>query len=275
MSLVISAKDVMALRQRTGMGMMECKAALNEASGDVEAAVEILRKAAKGKMDERTDRAAAEGALAIARSADGKSAAMVELNTETDFVGRNEAFIAATEKVAKHALAAAEGPISADDTIAQIVDEIRITTKENASFARGVKVSGDQIGSYVHHNRKVAALVVLEGETADAESLTGLAQHIAAADGMMLPLPLAADESGLPADTVAARKAQFIEEAKASGKPADIAEKMSTGKLRKWIDDNTLLGQPYVKDMSGKTTVRQVLKGAKVKQFARYQVGVR
>jgi len=274
MSLVISAKDVMALRQRTGMGMMECKAALNEASGDVEQAVEILRKAAKGKMDERTDRAAAEGALALARSADGRSAVLIELNTETDFVARNEAFIAAAEKVARHALAAPDGEIAIDDTIGQTIDEIRITTKENASFARGVKVSASasgQIGSYVHHNRKVGALVVVEGARLDDESLSGLAQHVVAA----VPAPQAIDESGLPADKVAAKRDEFTEEAKASGKPAEIAEKMSAGKLRKWVDENTLLGQPYVKDMTGKTTVRQVLKGATVTKFVRYQVGVR
>lgn len=273
MSLVISAKDVMSLRQRTGMGMMECKAALNEASGDVEAAVEILRKAAKGKMDERTDRAAAEGALAIARSNDGKSAALVELNTETDFVARNDAFIEAAEKIARHALAGGDGEVAPDDTIRQAIDEIRITTKENASYARGIKVTapGGQIGSYVHHNRKVGALVVIEGGELEAETLSGLAQHIVAA----VPAPQAIDESGLPTDKVAAKRAEFIEEAKASGKPAEIAEKMSTGKLRKWTDENTLLGQPYVKDMTGKTTVRDILKGAKVTKFVRYQVGVR
>src|SRR5688500_17084724 len=130
MSMVISAKDVMALRQQTGMGMMECKAALNESNGDVSAAIEILRKAAKGKMDLRTDRAAAEGALAVARSADGKSVALVELNTETDFVARNDAFIAAADKIAQHALKGAAGEIAADGTIQQVIDEIRITTKE-------------------------------------------------------------------------------------------------------------------------------------------------
>jgi elongation factor Ts len=91
----------------------------------------------------------------------------------------------------------------------------------------------------------------------------------------MLPVPLAVDESSLSADTVAAKKAEFIEEAKASGKPADIAEKMSAGKLRKWIDESTLLGQAYVKDMSGKTPVRQIARGATIRQFIRYQVGVR
>lgn len=272
--MAITAQDVMALRQRTGMGMMECKAALNEANGDMQAAVEVLRKSAKGKMDERTDRAAAEGALAIARSADGTSVALVELNTETDFVARNDAFIASAEKAAQTVLAGPDGEASANAEITKLIDEIRITTKENASFARGVKVTGKQVGAYVHHNRKVAGVVVIDGQL-DAESLTGLAQHVAATDGMMLPIPLAIDESGLPADQVAAQKAAYVAEAQASGKPAEIAEKMSAGKLRKWMGDNTLLGQAYVKDMSGKTTVGQVLKGAKIVKYVRYQVGMK
>lgn len=272
--MAITAQDVMSLRQRTGMGMMECKAALNEANGDVQAAVELLRKAAKGKMDERTDRAAAEGALAIARSADGTSVAMIELNTETDFVARNDAFIAAAQKVAGIVLAGPEGDASAHGDVTKIIDEIRISTKENASFSRGVKVTGKQVGTYVHHNRKVAGVVVVDGPL-DAESLTGLAQHVAATDGMMLPIPLAIDEAGLPADRVAAQKAAYIAEAQASGKPAEIAEKMSAGKLRKWMGDNTLVGQPYVKDMTGKTTIAQVLKGAKIVKHVRYQVGMK
>ncbi len=272
--MVITAADVKNLRERTGMGMMECKAALTEAAGNFEAAVEILRKAAKGKMDERTDRAAAEGAVAVARSSDGKSAALIELNTETDFVARNDSLVASAPKISQIALAGPDGPVAANGQITQIVDEIRITTKENASFARGVKVSGERVGYYVHHNNKVAVVVVVSGPV-DDESLSGIAQHIAACDGRMMPIPLAIDESGLPADKIAAKKAEFVEEAKASGKPAEIAEKMSTGKLRRWIAENTLVGQAYVKDMSGKTTVEQALKGAKIAQFVRFQVGIR
>ncbi|MBI1367988.1 MAG: translation elongation factor Ts [Planctomycetes bacterium] len=270
--MAISAKDVMSLRQRTGMGMMECKAALTEADGDVTAAIEILRAAAKGKMDERSDRAAAEGAIAIAT--DTGAAAMVELNSETDFTARNDSFVGAADKVAQIALAGADGAVATNDAIVAAVDEVRLTTKENCSFARGIKYTAQKIGAYLHHNRKVAALVVVEGDV-DAETLTGLAQHVAAADGQMLPIPLAIDESGLPAADVAAKKAEFIEEAKASGKPADIAEKMSGGKLRKWVDENTLVGQAFVKDMTGKTKVAEVLGKAKVKAFTRYQVGVK
>ena len=278
MSETISAKDVMALRNRTGMGMMECKAALSEAGGDVAKAVEILREKAKGKMDERADRAASQGTLAIAKSTRG--AAMIELNTETDFVARGEAFTGAADKIAQHVLeTAGEGEAAKDDKVTSIIDDIRVTTKENASYARGVKFGvgdGETIGTYLHHNRQVGAMVKIAGGAITDEVLAGLAQHITAADGIMLPVPLAADRDGLDKSLVEQKQQEFIEEAKASGKPAEIAQKISTGKLNKWIDDNTLVGQPYVKDMTGKSKVKDILpKGAKVVAFKRYQVGIR
>lgn len=278
MSETISAKDVMALRNRTGMGMMECKAALTEAGGDVAKAVEILREKAKGKMDERADRAASQGTLAIAKSP--KGVAMIELNTETDFVARGEAFTGAADKIAQHVLdTQGEGEAKADADITSTIDNIRVTSKENASFARGVKFglnTGETIGAYLHHNRQVGAMVKISGGTITDEVLSGLAQHVTAADGVMLPVPMAADREGLDAAAVEAKRQEFIEEAKATGKPAEIAEKISTGKLNKWIDDNTLVGQAYVKDMTGKSKVKDILpKGAKVVAFKRYQVGIR
>lgn len=271
--MAVSAKDVMALRQKTGMGMMECKKALAEADGDAEAAVEILRKSAKGKMDERTDRAAAQGTLAVATSEDGSAVAMIELNTETDFVARNDAFIEAADKIAASALSSEAGAIEPNDEISQVIDEIRLTTKENASYARGHKLAageGQKVGSYLHHNRQVGVIVLVTGEV-DDETLTGIAQHVAA----HVPTPVAVDESGLPADQVDAAKQRFVEEAQASGKPAEIAEKISAGKLKKWVDEQTLLGQSYVRDMTGKTTVREALgEGVRVESFVRFAVGV-
>ena len=275
--MAITAKDVQTLRQRTGMGMMECKKALNEAEGDMQTAVDILRKNAKGKMDERTDRAAAEGTLGLAWADDRSAAALIELRTETDFTAKNDATIEAAEKCAQHALQGGAGEVQADDTVQEIVDNVRLTTKENASFARGIKYeagSGEKIGAYMHHNRQIGVLVKVEGE-ADDDTLLGIAQHITAADGAMLPTPLAVDHAGLPAEDVEKKKAEFTEEAKATGKPPEIAEKISSGKLQKWMDENTLLGQAYVKDMSGKTQVKDVLpKDAKVVSFHRIQVGV-
>ena len=274
--MAISAADVKALRDRTGVGMMECKKALTEADGDMEQAVAIMRERLKDKMDDRTDRAAAEGAIAIARSADGKSVAMVEINTETDFTAKNDDFIAATQKIADLALAEADGEVAITDAITEQVDNIRITTKENASFARGIKVTapdGGAVGSYLHHNNKISGLVVLSG-SADDETLTGLAQHISALDGVMMQVPAAIDADSLDAADVDAKKAEFVAEATATGKPQEIAEKIATGKLNKWLDESTLIGQPYIKDMTGKSAVRDVLPdGAAVLSYTRFSVG--
>ncbi|MBI1375278.1 MAG: translation elongation factor Ts [Phycisphaera sp.] len=269
----ISAKDVMTLRQRTGLGMMECKKALTETDGDMDAAIEKLREELKGKMDERADRAAVEGALAVATDGD-KAVAIIELDTETDFVARGDGFVSAADSVAKHVLAGAAGEHAADDTITGVIDNIRITSKENASYARGLKLAAEgnqKTGYYLHHNRQVGAVVLVEGDV-DAETLSGIAQHITAHQ----PTPSAVDESGLDADEVAAAKAGFVKEAEESGKPAEIAEKIAGGRMRKWVDERTLLGQMYVKDMEGKSQVRDILpKGASIKAFARYEVGVK
>lgn len=269
--MAVTAKDVMSLRQRTGLGMMECKQALAESDGDMDAAIDLLRKKLKGKMEERSDRAAAEGVVAIAAKED--AAAIVELNTETDFVARGEAFNEAAQKIAQLALEAPqEGDLPADDKINQIIDEVRITSKENASYKRGAKLvarEGEKIGQYLHHNNQVGVLVKVAGE-AEEDLLTGLCQHIAG----HVPTPLAVDESGLAPDAVEKQKAAAVQEAEATGKPPEIAEKIATGKLKKWIDDNTLLGQSYVRDMSGKTTVGDALpKGTTVTTFVRYQIG--
>lgn len=271
----ISAKDVQALRQRTGLGMMECKKALAQTHGDADAAIALLREKLKGKMDERTGRAAAEGIVAMATADDG-SVAMVELNTETDFVARGEQFIEAGRSAAEVALQAPAGDVQADERITALIDDLRISTKENVSFSRGIKVeaAAGRIGTYLHHNNKIGALIVVDG-TVDDETLAGLAQHIAALDGSMMPIPMAIDEAGLPQDQLDAKRQELVAEAEASGKPAEIAEKMSTGKLNKWKQECTLVGQSYVKDMTGKATIADILKGATIKQYVRYQVGVK
>ncbi len=272
MPATISPKDVMALRQKTGMGMMECKKALEDASGDMDAAIKLLMAAAKGKMDLRADRAAVEGAIAIVKAADGKSATAVELNSETDFVARGDEFVAAVQKVAEIVQAGPAGEFKGSPAVTAIVDELRVTTKENVSLARAVKLeAATKVGSYLHHNRQVAALVAVDG-AADDDLLVGLCQHIAA----YVPTPLAVDESGLPAAEIETAKQGFIAEAQASGKPAEIAQKMAIGKLKKWVDERTLLGQPYVRDPAGKQLVRDVVpKGTTVKGFVRLQVGVK
>ncbi len=264
--MAISAKDVAGLRQRTGVGMMDCKRALEETNGDVEAAVELLRKRLKGKMDERTDRAAGEGVIAVARS--GQGAVMIELRSETDFAARNDSFLEAARKIAELALQQPEGDIQATPEITALIDELRITIKENISLARGVKLAGS-VGTYEHHNRQLGALVKADGDIGE-ELLNGLCQHVTAAT----PTPLAVDEAGLPKELVEQQRTEAIEEAKASGKPAEIAEKIATGKLRKWVDENTLLGQVYLRELDAKKPVRDYIpKGASIREFVRYTVG--
>jgi elongation factor Ts len=265
--MAISAKDVQALRQRTGLGMMECKKALTETDGDMDAAIDLLRTKLKGKMDERTDRSAAEGAVAVARN--GDSVTMIEVNTETDFTARNDDFLTAAEKIAQAALEAEAGEVPVTDSINEHIDQIRITTKENASYRRGHKLVAPVVGHYLHHNKQVGVVVAAEGEI-DQDTLTGICQHIAA----HVPTPVAVDEDGLPADAKAKAMNDAKQEAIDSGKPENIAEKIAQGKYGKWVAENTLLGQQYVKDMEGKSTVGDnIPKGAKITSFVRYVVG--
>jgi elongation factor Ts len=262
----ISAKDVAALRQRTGVGMMDCKKALEDSAGDMEAAVELLRKRLKGKMDERTDRAAAEGVIAVARSERG--AAMIELRSETDFAARNDSFLAAARKLAELALQGPAGEVQPTDAMRAIVDELRITIKENISLARGVVLPG-KVGTYQHHNRKLGTLVQGEGDVPE-DLLNGLCQHVTAA----VPTPIAVDESGLPKQELDKQRRDATEEAAATGKDAKFVEKIAEGKLRKWVDDHTLLGQIYLRELEAKKPVRDyVPKGAKIVKFVRYAVG--
>jgi elongation factor Ts len=264
--MAITAKDVASLRQRTGVGMMDCKKALEETGGDLEAAVELLRKKLKGKMDDRADRAAAEGVIVCARRSD--AAAIIELRSETDFAARNEGFVAAARKIAELALDAPDGAVEVTPAITAIVDDLRITIKENISFARGLKVSG-RVGVYEHHNRQVGAIVKGEGDLSD-ELLAGLCQHITAA----VPTPRAVDESGLPAEERSSQRTEAEEAARASGKPAQIAEKIAVGMVKKWVDENTLLGQVYLRELEAKKPVRDYLpKQGKIVQFAKLTVG--
>jgi elongation factor Ts len=262
-----TAKDVMALRQKTGLGMMACKKALAATSGDMAAAEEWLRQQLKGKMDARTERPAAEGRIAVA--IEGDRAAIIEVRTETDFTARNEQFQALATDLAGMALAGAAGSVQADEAMAARVDDVRISTGENISFARGEKLEGGCFGSYVHHDGKRAALIQIEG-SAEEELLRGLCQHIVA----HVPPPAGVTEQDVPADTMDRVRREAEEEAAGTGKPPEIARKIAEGKVRKYLEQNTLLNQMYVKDPAGKTPVKKVLPpGVTVKRFIRYTVG--
>lgn len=271
--MAITAKDVNDLRQMTGLGMMECKKALEEAQGNKDVAVDLIRKKGLAKMNERTDRAAAEGRIAAAISADGSKGALVEVNTETDFTAKNDSFVAMVNKVATEAIKQAAGDVQKSDVMQAAIDDLRLTTKENVQFARGKVVGGPgrKVGSYVHHNGKLGVLIEVEGDVAP-ELLKELCQHITA----VTPVPLGVNEADVPAEVIAKEreiaKAQAIEQ----GKPEQIAEKMVEGKIRKFYEETVLSQQLLVTRPEEKKKVKDALpKGATIKSFVRYQLGAK
>ena len=259
----IAAKDVMALREKTGLGMMDCKKALQENNGDMAAAESWLREKRKGKMDTRTERTTGEGRIGIA--IDGPKAVIIELRTETDFTAKNDAFLTATDSVAGLALGQAAGDVEADDAINKHVDDLRITTGENVNFARGMRLDGGSDGSYIHHDGKRACLLQIEGD-APADALKGICQHIVFHD------PMGIDADDVPAEKIESIRTAALAEAKESGKNDEIAGKMADGKVRKYLEENTLMAQKYVLDES--MTVGDALGGdAKITAFIRYTLG--
>ncbi len=261
----ITASDVKVLRDRTGLGMGDCKQALVEANGDVVLAEKNVREKLKGKMAARADRAAGEGCMAIAQF-NGKGV-IVELRSETDFTARNDAFRAMAKAVAQLALNEGAGDVTATKGIIDIVDEIKITTGENVSFARGVVLVGGSFSFYLHHDAKLAVMMQYEGEL-DEQVGKEICQHIAA----YVPTPMAVDQAGVCPKLIAEKRAEAVAEAEASGKPANIAEKMAEGKMRKFFEEVTLLGQPFVHDE--KKQVRELLpKGTTITAFVRMRLG--
>jgi elongation factor Ts len=275
--MAVTAEAVKLLRERTGAGMMECKKALVETNGDLEAAAEIMRKSGLAKADKKAGRVAAEGVIAVERSADGRRVALVEVNSETDFVAREKDFQAFAAGVAKAVLAANPRDLEALGS-AQLAGGESVEQSRRALIARigeniGVRrfeviESAAPIAVYLHGSR-IGAVVALEG--GNEQLGHELAMHVAAIN----PQFLSAED--VPAEQVAKEReifvAQVAADPKAQGKPADIVAKMVDGKVRKFLGEITLLGQPFVKD--DKQMVADVLKraNAKVVRFVRYEVG--
>ena len=270
--MAITASQVKELRERTGAGMMECKKALVETGGDMEAAVEALRISGLAQADKKASRVAAEGKIALAVTEDGKEAVMVEINCETDFVAKDGGFTSFADAVAANALN--EAPTDVDALMSthigtETVEEARqaLISKigENIQVRRFVRASTDGVlGAYLHGG-KIGVLVDLaEG---DEELARDLAMHVAALN----PEFVSADD--VPADVIAHEKEILVAQAESSGKPPEIAEKMVQGRLRKHLAGITLLGQPFVKD--GDITVEKLLaqKSARVNGFDRLAVG--
>jgi len=270
----IAASMVMDLRQRTGLGMMECKKALTEAGGDLAKAEELLRIKSGAKASKAAGRIAAEGVIGLYVAPDAKTAAMVEVNCETDFVAKNDDFRAFAAEIAQviardnpaDVMALGTRPLASGETIetrrAALVQKIG----ENLSIRRFArKVAAGRIASYVHGNR-IGVLVDLTG----GQDALGkdLAMHVAASK------PMAVSGEQVPAEVVAKEKAIAAARAADSGKPADIVEKMVNGAVAKFLAEVTLLAQPFVKG-DGKQTVGQLVKaqGAVVNDFVLFVVG--
>jgi elongation factor Ts len=268
----ISAKDVMKLRNETGLPMMACKKALGETGGDVEAAKDLLRKQLKGKMDTRTDRAAGEGRIAIATNVPSGTAAIVELRAESDFTAKNESFVKGAQKIADLAIDAPGGAVEPTDEMKAIVDELRITTGENVSIARAEKFNGPEtgttaFGTYVHHDGKTGVLVAATGSIND-ETLRKVCLHIASAH----PRPLGISPDDIPADLVEKERTFRVEQAMESGKPKEIAEKMVEGGMRKFFEEVALLEQKVAFE-EGTPKVSDLVGDAKIEEFFRWTVG--
>jgi elongation factor Ts len=263
----ITAAAVKALREETGLGMMECKKALAETHGDVAAAKDHLRKVYGNKLESKAGRATSEGLVTIKVSPDRTQAAMIEVRCETDFCARNDEFKAMVNDLLEKAFASPAGAIEATAAMTERLKETMAKIGENMGYARGIKIAAARIGSYLHHNSKVGVIVGVDGPATD-DVLSDLAKHITFAD----PMGIAAED--IPADVVAKEKELALEVAVASGKPKEIAEKMVAGKIRKFLEEHALIEQLTIReDVYGKKKIKEILGATNVTAFARFAVG--
>lgn len=259
----ISASMVKELRERTGLGMMDCKKALVEADGDLEGAIEILRKSSGMKAAKKAGRIAADGTLGC--KVDGGKGVMVEVNCETDFAAKDASFLAFVETVTEKAFEAGIGDIEA---LGLEADREALVQKigENISIRRAEVMETDEtVVEYIHTNGKIGVLLSMSG--GDIELGRDVAMHIAA----MNPTVVGPDDA--PEDLVAKERIIYTAQAEESGKPPEIVEKMIDGRIKKFLSEISLLEQPFVKD--GDTKVGKLLsgQGASISKFARFEVG--
>ena len=270
----ITAAMVKELRERTGAGMMECKRALTESDGNMEAAIELMRKSGQAKADKKASRVAAEGAVVIKMSADNRQGVLLEVNCETDFVAKDDSFLTFSQDVADVILqhnppdlatlmqARLAGGENVEAARLALVNKIG----ENVQVRRfnALASSNAVLGQYRHGHR---IGVIVELENGSDELRKDIAMHIAASK------PVCVDERDVSKDMLQKEKEIFMAQAESSGKPADIIEKMVQGRLKKFLAEITLLGQPFVKDAD--KTVARVLadKAARVICFQRFEVG--
>lgn len=275
MSTNISAALVMKLRERTGAGMMECKKFLITTNGDIELAISEMRKAGQAKADKKADRIAAEGVVVIARSTDGRSAVIVEINSETDFVARDENFTTFAERVANtalnhaniHDIATLSGATltGTSGTVEQARQELVAKIGENIKLRRMERVSCDGVvGAYLHGSRIGVVVALKNGDELLAKDI---AMHVAASR------PIVISPAQVPAEAIETERDIFTAQARESGKPQEIIDKMIEGRINKYIDEVSLLGQPFVKDPNKKISQLLKEKNADVISFLRFEVG--
>jgi elongation factor Ts len=273
--MAITAAQVKELREMTGLGMMECKQALTETDGDKDAAIELLRKKAGAKVEKKAGRTAADGVISIAVNSGNKVAAIVEVNTETDFVAKGDEFrgfasdiaarIAADKPADVEALKALPIKDGSDLSISKALEALVQKLGEKMDVRRFATIASDNtVGSYIHGG-KIGVIVEVEGGSEDLAK--DLAMHIAAAR------PQFVTPEEVPEDVKAKEREIFVAQAKESGKPDNIIEKMVEGRLNKFLAEICLTGQAFVKDPD--TTIEKLLStaGARVVKFVRYEVG--
>lgn len=265
--MAVSAAMVKELRERTGLGMLECKKALKETDGDIELAIENLRKSSGLKAAKKADRTAADGVVAVKVADDNSYAAILEVNCETDFVARDEGFLGLVNSVLEKVFAEKSTDIAAimegelESTREALVQKIG----ENMSVRRAVIVEGAMVDGYVHSNNRIASIVALSA--GEAELAKDIAMHITAVN------PRVVNGDDMPAEAVEKEKEIIKAQPDMEGKPAEIVEKMMVGRINKFLKENSLVEQPFVKNPE--LTVGKLAKqaGADVLSFVRYEVG--
>lgn len=272
--MTVTASLVKEMRDRTGLGMMECKRALVETGGDIDAAIENMRKSGQAQADKKAGRVAADGVVAVASASDGKAHLLVEVNCETDFVAKDENFVAFADLVAASALGARQTDINAlgglevagGGTIEQARQALISKVGENVQLRR-LALCEDPDSQFAVYQHGVRIGVVVQYRGGDEQLGRDLAMHIAASR------PVCVQESDLSPELIAKEREIYAAQAADSGKPAEIQQKMVEGRIRKFVGEVTLLGQPFVKDPD--TKVEKLLKaaGAEVIRFVRLEVG--
>lgn len=263
----ISASLVKELRERTGLGMLECKKALTDSDGDIELAIEELRKSSGMKAAKKAGRTAADGVVAAKVAADGKSAVLVEVNSETDFVARDSGFLGFVDTVVDAVAATKETDIAKlmEGDLEKAREALVQKIGENISVRRAVVLSDAVVGSYVHGNNRIAVLVALSG--GDEELAKDIAMHIAAVNPQFIK------QSDVPEEVIEKEKEIFTAQAEQSGKPAEIIQKMIGGRISKFLAEISLLDQPFVKNPEVKVGDLAKKAGAEVTAMIRFEVG--